>query len=51
MQYRLLVQKSFEFKHGIFMEQDAFGKLRTANDKLEEINAYFEKRKPVYTGE
>jgi enoyl-CoA hydratase len=50
---KLLVQKSFELEqeHGMSMEQDEFGKLCASKDKREGINAFFEKRKPVYTGE
>ena len=33
------------------MEWDEFGRLCTSKEKLEGINAFFEKRGPVYTWE
>ena len=47
-----LVGKSFELplEEGLVAEQDEFGKLCTSSDKLEGINSFFQKKKPVYTG-
>jgi enoyl-CoA hydratase len=49
---KLLARKSSELpiEDGLAIEQVEFGKLCTSKDKAEGINAFFEKRKPMYTG-
>jgi enoyl-CoA hydratase len=50
---KLLVKKSDESEpeQGMSAERNEFGKLCASKDKLEGINAFFEKRKPDYAGE
>ncbi|MBW2369086.1 MAG: enoyl-CoA hydratase/isomerase family protein, partial [Deltaproteobacteria bacterium] len=47
-----LLNKSYDvpLEEGLSMERDEFGKVCASNDKVEGITAFFEKRKPIYTG-
>jgi enoyl-CoA hydratase len=47
-----LMNKSYDvqLEEGLSMERDEFGKVCASNDKVEGITAFFEKRKPIYTG-